>query len=256
MNELKIAILQIQTHWENPILNYQEAENQLLNSHSYDIIVLPEMWTTGFSMKPESLAETMEGPSIKWMIQKAKELQSAICGSLIIKEIDKYFNRFVFVQPDGKIDFYDKRHCFSLAKENAYFSSGKQRKIINYKNWRICPLICYDLRFPVWSRYQEDYDLLIYVAQFPEKRRQAWLNLLPARAIENVAFVIGANGIGTDGNGIIYSGDSGIWDFEGNNILQLNSQIGQGSISINIDKLKTFRRAYPFLTDRDKFNIL
>lgn len=256
MKELKINIIQIPTQWEDPKKNIQEIENQIVKSESGDIIVLPEMWNTGFSMRPEILAESMEGPSISWMKEQAKILNIAICGSIIINEGGHNYNRFIFAHSDGNIEKYDKRHCFGLAKEDEHFTPGNERIIIKYKDWRICPLICYDLRFPVWSRNQDDYDLLIYVAQFPEKRRQAWLKLLPARAIENVAYVVGVNGIGTDGNGIIYSGDSGVWDYEGNNLLQMNSDIGQDSISLKLDKLKAFRRAYPFLNDRDKFNIL
>ncbi|MCC6814941.1 MAG: amidohydrolase [Saprospiraceae bacterium] len=255
MNELKLKLIQMPFTWESAEQNRTKLEKILFQNDDSDLIILPEMWSTGFSMNPENLYEEMNGPTIKFMKSIATKLNSAICGSLIIKDSGQFFNRFVMATPEGDIHFYDKRHCFSLAKEDYYFTPGDRRVIINYKGWRICPMICYDLRFPVWSRNNNEFDILLYVAQFPEKRRKAWLSLLAARAIENVCYVIGVNGIGTDGNNIQYSGDSGVWDYEGNNILDLGSKHCTDTGSLNIDKLTAFRRAYPFLNDQDKFII-
>ncbi|NOT36929.1 MAG: amidohydrolase [Saprospiraceae bacterium] len=256
MNDIKVRLLQYPIFWEDPEANRSFMEDTLSEiTDQCHLYVLPEMWTTGFSMNPDKLAEDMNGPTIKWMIWMADQKNAAICGSLIIRSEEGFYNRFVFVEPNGQLHYYDKRHCFSLAKEDQYFKSGTVRLLINYMGWRICPLICYDLRFPVWSRNQDEYDVLLYSSQFPEKRRNAWNILLPARAIENVCYVIGVNGIGTDGNGIVYSGDSGAWDYEGSSIGNLESNIGSLEISLNKEKLLGFRRAYPFLKDRDKFNI-
>lgn len=257
MNDIKVCLVQYPIIWENPLENRALMDKVLgQKSGNPDIIVLPEMWNTGFSMNPEKLYESMTGPSLEWMKQKSIELNSAICGSLIIKDDEHFYNRFVFVAPEGNVEYYDKRHCFGLAGETEHFTPGTERKIFTYKNWRICPQICYDLRFPVWSRNQDDYDLLIYSSQFPARRRNAWLNLLPARAIENISYVIGVNGVGTDGNHIVYSGDSGVWDYEGNLLGNLESNHSTLSVELNWEKLMAFRRAYPFLKDRDKFNIL
>ncbi|MEO6190016.1 MAG: nitrilase-related carbon-nitrogen hydrolase [Saprospiraceae bacterium] len=257
MDNFSISIIQIPTVWENPIQNQHNIE-QIVFQKDFpisDLIVLPEMWSTGFSMNTDLLAESMTGSSIQWMLNMASQKNSALTGSLIIREKDQCYNRLIFAKPDGTIDYYDKRHCFGLAHEDKYFTPGNEKKIFDWRTWKICPMICYDLRFPAWSRNSEDYDLLLYVAQFPEKRRLAWSNLLIARAIENVCYVAGANGIGTDGNGIQYSGDSVILDYEGVTLAQFGSQIGFFNAILNKNKLFAFRRAYPFLKDQDKICI-
>ncbi|MBK6821939.1 MAG: nitrilase family protein [Saprospiraceae bacterium] len=206
--------------WENPQKAIKELEILLLEElrEETDLIIFCEMFTTGFSMNTTGMGEPMDGPCIKWMKKLAASRKCAVCGSLIIFENHQYFNRFVFVHPDGKIDHYDKAHLFNLANEGEYYTAGKSRTLIDYRSWKIMPFICYDLRFPVWLRNTEEADLMIFVAQFPESRRLAFTSLLPARAIENVCFVAGVNALGRDGNDMIYSGDSNVWDYEGHRL--------------------------------------
>ncbi|MEP7196256.1 MAG: nitrilase-related carbon-nitrogen hydrolase [Saprospiraceae bacterium] len=258
MDNFSISLIQIPTIWESAEQNRNQVSSLIHNElqHHQDLILLPEMWTTGFSMRPEVLAEDMDGLSIQWMKAIAKEKDCAIVGSLIIAENSKFYNRLIFAKPDGNLEYYDKRHCFGLAKEDQYFTPGKEKLIVEWRGWRICPQICYDLRFPVWSRNVEEYDLLLYVAQFPEKRRNAWLSLLAARAIENVSYVAAVNGVGKDGNGIVYTGDSGIWDYEGKNSVNLESKHCSATSLLNKTKQDGFRRAYPFLRDQDRFDFL
>ena len=198
-NELNIIGIQSSIVWEKPEANLEYFDQQISKLPStVDLVILPEMFTTGFSMNPISIAETMEGPTVKWMVITAKIYSMAIVGSVVIKENDQYFNRLFFVHPNGHIETYDKRHLFTLAKENDQYTSGNERLIVLYKGWRICPLICYDLRFPVWSRNTNEYDLLVYVANWPSIRIDAWDTLLKARAIENISYCIGVNRVGED----------------------------------------------------------
>ncbi len=258
MNTLRVTIIQVPTLWENANRNRDQIEAIITGDQfpKTDLIVLPEMWTTGFSMNTTHLAETMHGESVHWMSDIATQLNVALTGSLIIRDGDHFYNRLVFAKEDGSLDYYDKKHCFALAGEHHYFTPGNKKVIIEWRNWKICPMVCYDLRFPVWSRNIEDYDLLVYCAQFPAKRNHAWRSLLVARAIENTCYVVGVNGIGTDGNGIIYSGDSMVIDYEGQHLLDLRDQQGHLTTELSKEKLQVFRRAYPFLKDRDQFNIL
>ncbi|KAA3632908.1 MAG: amidohydrolase, partial [Bacteroidetes bacterium] len=209
MKALRLSIVQDHLAWEQKQQNLKHFSKVLspLKGET-DLIVLPEMFTTGFSMNAEKLAETMEGPTVQWLKKQAADLSAAIMGSCIIRDMGKFYNRLLFVTPEGKTFYYDKRHLFSFAGEHEYYTGGTHRILIPYKGWKIMPQICYDLRFPVWSRNTDDYDLLIYVANFPDKRRFAWQQLLTARAIENQVYTIGVNRIGLDENGIEYSGDS------------------------------------------------
>lgn len=221
-----------------------------------DLIILPEMFTTGFSMSPENLAEEWPGQSVKWMQQKAMAKGAAIAGSIIIEEDSKYFNRLVFAHPDGKLEHYDKRHLFRMSGEHKYYDEGNQRVVVNYKNFRILLLVCYDLRFPVWSRNQNDYDMILIVANFPEPRRYAWNTLLPARAIENQCYIAACNRVGLDGNGVNYTGDSQIIDPQGKIIVLANPNENQIiSSKIDIQEVVNFRKSFPAHLDADGFII-
>jgi predicted amidohydrolase len=224
---MKIALIQIPLVWEDPKSNRASIEKKINAIESRtDLIVLPEMFTTGFTMQPERVAETMNGETIQWMQSLAKAKNAAITGSLIIVEEGKYYNRLVFVFPTGEIQQYDKRHLFTLAGEDGVFTAGTSKVLIEYKGWKICPLICYDLRFPVFSRNVENYDLLIYVASWPKTRIAAWDTLLKARAIENMSYTIGVNRLGVDGTNLEYVGHSQIVDYLGNSVLE--PQKGEG----------------------------
>ncbi|WP_233900735.1 amidohydrolase [Tenacibaculum piscium] len=257
-NTLKIALIQSDIIWENPTINrlhFQEKINKL--SSDIDLIILPEMFTTGFSIKANHLAETMNGDTVNWMLKIAKEKNCAITGSIIIKEKGEnslYFNRLLFVHPSQKIDFYDKKHLFTLADEQKVFTAGHQKKIITYKGWKICPLICYDVRFPAWARNQENYDILLYVASWPSSRIDAWDSLLKARAIENMSYTIGVNRVGTDENRHQYNGNSVSYDSQGKCIVKNNTG-EEVSLLIEIDKNKQdkIRRKFGFLNDKDTF---
>ncbi len=252
---LQISTIQADLIWESPIDNLRKFSNKLDSIKSTDIVILPEMFTTGFSMASEKLAETMNGISVKWMKQKAKDLNALICGSLIISDKEKYFNRFLAVHPSGKIDSYDKKHLFRMGGEGNAYEAGNEKIVFEYKGWKIKPLICYDVRFPVWARNVKDYDLLIYIASFPKIRRNAWSTLLRARSIENQVYTIGVNRVGMDGNGLEYSGDSVILDFNGDYIYQKSDVEDVFTTTIDLNAQKAYRLKFPFLSDRDSFKL-
>jgi predicted amidohydrolase len=252
---INVTLIQSDIIWEDRISNLKKYQEKINQIESTDLIILPEMFTTGFSMSPKGISENMNGETIKWMKQNAHKMNSAICGSIIIEEDSKYFNRFIWVNPDGSIHHYDKRHLFSFAGENENYTAGSEKIIIEYKGWKICPLICYDLRFPVWSRNSEDYDLLIYVANWPDKRKSAWKSLLTARAIENQCYVIGVNRVGEDSKNY-YSGDSSLINPLGET-LYTNSHIEEiYSNTISKYDLNKIRTQLPFLNDKDNFKII
>jgi predicted amidohydrolase len=252
---INVTLIQSDIIWEDRISNLKKYQEKINQIESTDLIILPEMFTTGFSMSPKSISENMNGETIQWMKQNAHKMNSAICGSTIIEEDSKYFNRFIWVNPDGSIHHYDKRHLFSFAGENENYTPGNEKIIIEYKGWKICPLICYDLRFPVWSRNSEDYDLLIYVANWPDKRKSAWKSLLTARAIENQCYVIGVNRVGEDSKNY-YSGDSSLINALGET-LYTNSHIEEiYSNTISKYDLNKIRTQLPFLNDKDNFKII
>ena len=257
MENLNIAILQANLHWENSSENlvmFDELLQQI--SEKTDLIILPEMFSTGFSMNAENLAETMNGKSVEWMKKKAGELESAITGSLIITENGNYFNRLFFVYPDGSYKTYDKRHTFTLAKEDQTYTAGKERLVVDFKGWKICPLICYDLRFPVYARNTEDYDVLIYVANWPEKRVNAWDALLKARAIENMSYCVGVNRTGEDGDGYVYNGHSAVYDCLGNAMTTLDREaIFVEELELKRSHIREMRGKLKFLEDRDDFSL-
>lgn len=254
---MKTALIQSPLVWENAQANrnyFSEKINAI--TESVDLIVLPEMFTTGFSMTPEPLAETMDGETILWLKSVAKDKNAAITGSIIIAEKDKYYNRLLFVFPSGEIQSYDKRHLFTLSGEDKTYTSGKDKLVVDYKGWKICALICYDLRFPVFSRNTENYDLLIYVANWPKPRVNAWDVLLRARAIENMSCVIGVNRIGEDNNGYEYVGHSQVIDALGNYISEPTENESVVIATLNKETTDELRRKLSFLDDRDNFKVL
>lgn len=256
-NELHIVGIQADLIWENPKENltfFEEKINHL--PKETDLVVLPEMFTTGFTMQPKNIAETMDGNAVSWMQKMASEKEIAITGSLVIENNKKYYNRLIFVHPSGKIETYDKRHSFTLAGENKVYTSGNEKLIINYNGWKICPLICYDLRFPVWARNSENYDLLIYMANWPVTRIKAWDTLLKARAIENMSYTIGINRTGKDANGYKYSGNSLIIDYLGEELSSLTkNEVGIVKATLVKSDQEKVRSKLGFLKDKDAFKI-
>jgi len=266
---LKVNIIQSELHWENVDKNLEMFAQKIeAISTPTDIIVLPEMFNTGFSMDSKELAETMDGKTVAWMKSQATTSNAVITGSLIIEEIPltggvrgRFFNRLIWVQPDGEIFTYDKRHLFRMAGEHNHFSAGEKRLVVSYKGWRICPLICYDLRFPVWSRNTDDnetpaYDCLIYVANWPAVRKQPWSKLLEARAIENQCYVIGVNRVGKDGKGIAYSGNSVVVNPKGDVISSiLENADTTESVDLSLAELNEFREKFPVSLDGDEFTL-
>jgi omega-amidase len=253
---MKIALIQSSLYWEDPKSNRSYFETKInAITETVDLIVLPEMFTSGFTMNPSAVAETMQGETIVWLRSLAKAKKSALTGSIIIKEEGNFYNRLLFVFPSGEIQFYDKKHLFTLAGEDKVYTSGDQKLIINYLGWKICPFICYDLRFPVFSRNVEEYDLLLYVASWPKKRINAWDVLLKARAIENMSYAIGVNRIGQDNNGYEYTGHSQVVDFLGKCILEANETEGAFVVELNKEDMLKTRLKLDFLSDRDAFEI-
>jgi omega-amidase len=254
---MKIALIQSTLVWENPKANRNHFEEKInAISENIDLIVLPEMFSTGFTMNPEIVFETMEGETIQWLQSLAKAKKSAITGSLVIQENNNFYNRLVFVFPSGEIEVFDKRHLFSLAYEDEFYTSGNQKLIVEYKGWKICPLICYDLRFPVFSRNTENYDILIYVANWPKSRIQAWDVLLKARSIENLCYTIGVNRVGFDDNNFEHNGHSQAVDYLGNYILEPQETEGVFIVELNKEKLLETRKKLGFLNDRDDFELI
>jgi len=252
---IHIALIQMDLTWENPIDNIEKIDKFLDQlTQPADIVFLPEMFSTGFSMNVKDLAESMDGETMKWMKMRSKQSNIALCGSLIIKEEGEYFNRLVFVEPEGKVYHYNKRHLFTMGNEESHFHKGSERLIINYKGWRICPLICYDIRFPVWSRNKDEYDLLVYVANWPANRSEVWDILLKARAIENQAYVAGINRVGVDGTKIHYTGDSQVLDAKGRCLANVNP--GKEAVvkaQLSLSELERFRTIFPVLKDGDTY---
>jgi predicted amidohydrolase len=267
---LLITMVQTELHWEKPEANLQMLE-QKINSvkDKMEIVVLPEMFSTGFSMKAEELAEEMNGPAVSWMKRMAIEKKIILTGSLIIKEEGKYFNRLIWMQPNGEYYYYDKRHLFAYGGEGEKFTSGSKRLIVSVKGWKINLMVCYDLRFPVWARQlrtielpdqqpslssdEPEYDALIYVANWPDRRIHAWKTLLQARAIENQSYVVGVNRIGKDGNENQYSGDSMVVDPLGAVLYSPGQKDEIFTYTLTLATLKEVREKLPFLKDADSF---
>lgn len=255
MDTLKVAIVQANLKWEDSRSNLQHFSKLLAPLKGADLIILPEMFSTGFSMNAKALAETEKGVSLNWMKEIAQKKQSHICGSLIIEEDAKFYNRLYWVSPDARFVQYDKRHLFTYAGEDKVFTAGKEKLLVDIKGWKICPQICYDLRFPTWNRNQENYDLLFFVANWPEKRSFAWRQLLLARAIENMVYTIGVNRVGEDGNKIPYSGNSMAIDMEGKILWEQVDTEAVQTIELSKEKLIASRKRFGFLDDKDNFKI-
>ncbi|WP_445955236.1 amidohydrolase [Yeosuana sp.] len=257
-DQLKVALIQCDLVWENPKKNRKHFKEQIDSiSEAVDMIILPEMFSTGFTMNAENVAETMEGKTVFWMRSMALKTNSAIVGSLIISEENKFYNRLLFVEPSGAIHIYDKRHTFTLVGEEKTYASGNKKLIVEYKGWKICPLICYDLRFPVWSRNTEDYDVLLYVANWPKPRIFAWDTLLKARAIENMCYCIGVNRVGLDELQNEYCGHSVVNDALGNNMTSLKPNKEHIEVvTLERNHVNFYRNKLKFLNDRDDFTIL
>ncbi len=255
--ELTISAIQYDIFWENKKSNLNLL-NRLITDlpQNTDLLILPEMFATGFSMNTALLAETKEGETVQWMKKVSTERKIAICGSIPFSYEGSYRNRFLFVHAGEVIAHYDKRHLFSYGTENEHYSSGSQNTIVEFKGWKICLQICYDLRFPVWSRNTQDYDLLLYVASWPDKRIEAWSTLLKARAIENLSYVCGLNRIGVDGSDLNYNGQSAIIDYTGEIMSKLNAKEELMSKTLKMSEMKAFRDRFGFLNDKDEFQIV
>lgn len=254
---MKIALIQTSLSWESPMENRSHLAQKITGfMEDVDLIVLPEMFSSGFTMNPKKVAETMQGETVSWLQHLAKAKNCAITGSLVIEENGNYYNRLVFVFPNGDIETYDKRHLFTLAGEHQFYTAGVDKLIVNYKGFKICPLVCYDLRFPVFSRNAENYDVLIYVANWPKPRINAWDILLKARAVENMCYTVGVNRIGTDYNNHEYVGHSQVVDFLGEYVLE--SQKADSVFIVELDKAKLLetRSKLAFLEDKDEFKIV
>jgi len=252
---LNVALVQTTLAWENPKANRTHIEDKV-SSIIADLIVLPEMFSSGFTMNASEVSETMDGETITWLKTLSKTKNAAIVGSLVITENNNYYNRLVFVEPNGTLTTYDKRHTFTLAGEHKVYTAGSEKTNIDYKGFKICPLVCYDLRFPVWARNSENYDVLIYVANWPKVRIAAWDALLKARAIENMSYCIGVNRVGLDGNNYEYSGHSAVYDVLGHRMDSIPESIETVEV-VTLEKshITKYRERLGFLKDRDTFNL-
>ncbi|TAH19863.1 MAG: amidohydrolase [Cytophagales bacterium] len=259
--EIYVTLLQTSLHWENVGANLAMLEEKIWQiDRQTDLIILPEMFTTGFTMNAKNLAEPMNLTTFKWLKQQAAQSKAVITGSYIVKENEQCFNRLIWMQPDGNFAYYDKRHLFRMANEHQHYTAGKNRLITTLNGWKFCPLICYDLRFPVWSRNvaengQMQYDCLIYTANFPQARANAWNTLLRARAIENLSYCIGVNRTGTDGNAVGYAGESAVIDMQGNELFYQKNESIIHTIALKYSTLQEFRQRFPAYLDADDFQI-
>lgn len=254
MQNLTIALLQQEIVPNNPLQNLTTFTNAMRELQHCDLIILPEVFTTGFCSNARNYAEQVDGEAYQWMAQQARHLQAVITGSLVVREGDVYFNRLVWMRPDGSYVHYDKRHLFRMAGEHERYASGCERVLVELKGWRILPLICYDLRFPVWSRNCNDYDLALYVANWPSVRALHWNRLLQARAIENLSYVVGVNRVGMDEKHQHYCGDSAIYGPAGEALLH-SQETGAFVFELYAEKLKQYRESFPAFMDADAFDI-
>lgn len=257
MDPLRISLVQFDISWEDAVANRSKLDHLLdPKTGTTDLVLLPEMFTTGFSMNARNLSEKMDGISVEWMLQKASAIGAAIAGSLIIRENNHYFNRFLFVTPGGEIFSYDKRHLFSIGGENQYFEPGNKRVVVDYLGWKIALYICYDLRFPVWSRSVLEADLLLFTANWPLNRKIVWETLLRARSIENQAYTAGVSRTGRDGSGVDYFGGSMVINPKGEMVLGLKGSTDTvETTTISLSQLNSFRKKFPVHLDADSFRI-
>lgn len=260
MSQLTFTLIQTSLHWEDKAANLQmlEAKINSITTPTH-IVVLPEMFTTGFSMKPEQFAETMDGSTVQWMKRLAAQKRVVLTGSIMIEEEGRYYNRLIWMLPNGQMGTYDKRHLFAMGKEDEHYTGGSQRFIASVNGWKINCNICYDLRFPVWARQQYvqaegfEYDVLLYVANWPDRRNHAWKTLLQARAIENQCYVIGVNRVGTDGHGVYHTGDSMVCNALGEVLYHKADDEDINTITLNKADLDSTREKLPFWKDADAF---
>lgn len=257
MQDLKVTLIQTELYWQNVTANLSMLEEKIWTiQEENDLIILPEMFNSGFTMEASKVAEPMNLTTMKWMKQIASQRKAVVTGSYIVKEGGTFYNRLIWMRPNGEFDIYDKRHLFRMAGENEVFSSGKTRSIFEIKGWKICPVICYDLRFPVWLRNRNnEYDLLICIANWPASRSLAWKALLQARAIENLAYVAGVNRVGTDGKNIPYNGESSFFSPKGDILFSSDNKEQIKTMTFSKGDLDKFRKAFPAFMDADQFSI-
>lgn len=256
MSRIKIAVVQSPLVWQQPAANYQLLAERMDGAAGADLYVLPEMFNTGFSMNSAQIAEGMDGPTASWLRSQSKARGAAICGSAAIRVESGVVNRLLFATPDGQLQYYDKRHLFRMGNEHQHYQAGTQRVVVQHLGWRFCLQVCYDLRFPVFARNRQDYDALIYVANWPAARRQVWRTLLQARALENQVAVIGCNRVGTDDNGLDYSGDSLLVDHLG--LIQADGADGRDSVlqaTLDLSTQQQFQQKFPAYLDADAFSL-
>ena len=258
---LNISLMQGATRWHDPAGNRDYYGALMAPLKGSDLILLPETFTSGFSNEAIHNAETMDGPTVAWLRGQARVLDAAVCGSVQLRVEGKVFNRLLFATPDGAVKHYDKRHLFRYAGEHERYAAGAERLIVDWRGWRICPLVCYDLRFPVYSRNAHrggrfDYDLLLFVANWPTARREPWRTLLRARAIENLSYCAGLNRVGADGNGLNYSGDSAVVDFLGQPLVELGAQEQIVTVALDAAALAAHRERFPAWMDADEFRLV
>lgn len=259
IENLKITVFQAYLFWENADKNLQNISLKLSSGvrEKTDLIVLPEMFNTGFTMRADEMAEEMDGKTMQWLSKTAISYDCVVTGSLIIKENGNFYNRMIWMKPDGQYEYYDKHHLFSMADENKHFIAGNEQLIVELKGWKIRLAICYDLRFPVWLRNKNaEYDILLLVASWPDKRSSHWRTLIHARAVENQSYVVAVNRVGHDGNQVYHSGHSMCIDPYGNTVYYKPEDEDLYTFSINYPELEKIRRQFPFLQDADDFNLL
>ena len=253
---LRTLLVQARLNWKNPAENRAHLENHLAQcEHAFDLAVFPETFTTGFLGDPDLPSEAMDGPTVDWLRRQSQLYDSALAGSAVITEGGKRYNRFLFATPDGEVRHYDKRHLFGYGGETERYSAGHHRVVWTYREWRICPQVCYDLRFPVWCRNRGDYDLLLFVANWPRGRVQHWISLLQARAIENQAWVVGVNRVGEDGKGVNYPGHSQVYDPLGVLTADLGEKEESRLLTLDRGEVARNRATFPFQDDADPFDM-
>ena len=253
---MRVGLIQSSLIWHDPIANCDHFEQRIEEFLTdVDLVVLPEMFTTGFTMNSSTVAEGMDGPTVQWMRHQAAKSGAVIGGSLVIREGGNYFNRFVWMRPDGQASVYDKRHLFRMAGEHLYYSPGKERVVVTLGDFRICLTICYDLRFPVFFRSKNDYDALLCVANWPAERQDAWEILLRARAIENQVYVSGVNRVGSDGSDIHYRGGTAVYNYLGDTLERSLDRDSTFVIEIHKAALENYRKSFPVSADADRFEV-
>lgn len=256
MRPLSLALIQNETHWHAPDENRALFEPLIrASAERADLIVLPEMFSTGFTMASRAVAEPMDGPTVTWLKNTAREISTTLCGSVVIESDGQYFNRFIWATPQGEVLHYDKRHLFRMAGEHEHYDVGGSKTVFEIEGWRVCPMVCYDLRFPVWFRNEGDYDAIVCVANWPAARRDAWLTLLRARAIENQVYAAGVNRVGVDGNSVAYSGGTAAYGPDGEVLAERLDDAGVEFVSFDGERLANRREEFPVWRDADGFEL-